>query len=245
MFDYFDFSLPRAVTEQLIERLDHLKFSPLSDDSLKKLSVFQKRRRITQGVYVIYLADKAVYAGKAEDLAERLAEHLWKLRGRKGIRINCVGYKALLLDDNWSTSANEGLLIEHYKAQHQCQWNGGGFGPKDPGKNRDGSEPSRFDDQFPVKENYPITDLQDVSTLGEVLTKIKDQVPYLFRYDIPPSAEVLPINLSGVPREVKALALQIAQTLGNGWQLMLFKNGVTLYHASRPYSHGTQLFPPQ
>lgn len=243
MFVYFDFSLPRAVTEQLIERIDEVKFSSLTDASLKRLAVFQAKNKTKQGVYVIYLGGVAVYAGKADGLAERLAEHLWKLRGRKGIELAAVGYKALLLNENWSTSANEGLLIEHFKSKGECRWNGGGFGPKDPGKNRDGSEPSWFDDQYPVQERFPLTHLEDVSTVGAVLGRIKEQVPYLFRYEVPDKLKSTPLNLSGVPREVSAVAMQATKALGKGWQLMHFKNGFTLYEASRSYSHGRQLSP--
>jgi len=104
MFAYFRFSLPRAVTEQLVERLGHLKTSPLTAAALKKLKSFQAKSGTTPGVYVIYLDQCAVYAGKAEDVAERLAQHLWKLSGRRGIDPEQIKVKALLLDENWSTS---------------------------------------------------------------------------------------------------------------------------------------------
>lgn len=243
MFVYFDFSLPRAVTEQLIERIDQIKSSSLTDASLKRLAAFQTKNKTKQGVYVIYLAGAAVYAGKADGLAERLAEHLWKLKGRKGIDLTSVGYKALLLNENWSTSANEDLLIGHFKSKSECRWNGGGFGPKDPGKNRDGSEPSSFDDNYPVQEKFPLTKLEDMTTVGAVLSQIKEQVPYLFRYEVPDKLKATPLNLSGIPREVSAVALHTATALGKGWQLMHFKNGFTLYESNRSYSHGSQLLP--
>jgi hypothetical protein len=243
MFVYFDFSLPRAVTEQLIERIDELKSSSLTDPSLKRLASFQAKNKTKQGVYVIYLDGAAVYAGKADGLAERLGEHLWKLRGRKGIDLAAVGYKALLLNENWSTSANEDLLIGHFKGKGECRWNGGGFGPKDPGKNRDGSEPSWFDDKFPVHEKFPLVDIYDKTSVGSVLSQIKEQVPYLFRYEVPDKLKAMPLVLTGTPREVNAVALLAAKALGKGWQLMLFKNGFTLYEASRKYQHGLQLLP--
>ncbi len=243
MFDYFRFSLPRAVTEQLVERLGQLDSSPLTDDALTKLFVFQSDNKMAQGVYVIYQGSAAVYAGKADGLAERLGEHLWKLCGRQGINLAKVGFKALLLDENWSTSANEDLLIEHFKTKNECKWNGCGFGPKDPGKNRDGGEPNWFDNTFPVREDYPIKDIVDGMTAGELLAEIKDQVPYLFRYELPAQAAKTAIHLSGVPRSTKDLAIAATKSLGAGWQLMLFKNGFTLYHTNKTYAHGTQLLP--
>jgi hypothetical protein len=243
MFDYFRFSLPRAVTEQLVERLEQLTSTPLTDDALVLLTAFQAENETAQGVYVIYQGGAAAYAGKADSLTDRLAEHLWKLRGRQGMDLATVGFKALLLDENWSTSANEGLLINHFKAKNECKWNGSGFGPKDPGKNRDGGEPNWFDNTFPVRDDYPVTNIVDAMTAGAVLAQIKDQVPYLFRYDMPAQAAETQLQLRGVPRTARALAYAVANALGTGWQLMLFKNGFTLYRANKTYANGTQLLP--
>lgn len=243
MFDYFRFSLPRAVTEQLVERLDQLVSSPLTDEALAELSQFQAKNETTQGVYVVYQAGAAAYAGKTDGLAERLGEHLWKLRGRRGIDLAVVGFKALLLDENWSTSANEGLLISHFKARNECRWNGVGFGPKDPGRNRDGGKPNWFDTNFPVRDDYPVENIDDNTTVAAVLEQIKTQVPYLFRYNLPPEAGEMQIDLVGIPRTSHGLAMCVARVLGAGWQLMLFKNGLTLYRASNDYANGTQLYP--
>jgi hypothetical protein len=194
-------------------------------------------------VYVIYQGVAAAYAGKADALAERLGEHYWKLCGRQGIDLATVGFKALLLDDNWSTSANEGLLIDHFKAKNECRWNGSGFGPKDPGKNRDGGEPNWFDKTFPVRDDYPVGNIVDTMTVSAVLAQIKEQVPYLFRYDVPTHAAETTLSLRGVPRTARELAIAVTTTLGAGWQLMLFKNGFTLYRANKTYPNGTQLLP--
>jgi len=243
MFDYFRFSLPLAVTKQLVERLEQLTSSPLTVDTLAQLTTFQAENETAQGVYVIHQGGAAAYAGKADRLAERLGEHLWKLSGRQGIDLATVGFKALLLDENWSTSANEHLLINHFKAKGECRWNGSGFGPKDPGKNRDGGEPNWFDNTYPVRDDYPIENIVDVMTAGAVLVQIKEQVPYLFRFDVPQEAAEMPLNLGGVSRTARALALAIRNALGVDWQLMLFKNGFTLYRQNKTYSHGMQLFP--
>jgi hypothetical protein len=243
MFEYFHFSLPRAVTEQLIERLDQLAPTALTDEALARLTAFQTQNGTAQGVYVIYQAGFAAYAGKADVLAERLGEHLWKLRGRQGIDLDSVEFKALLLDENWSTSANEGLLINHYKHRNECRWNGNGFGPKDPGKNRDGGEPSWFDETFPIRHDFPVQNIPDETTVGAALSLIKAQVPFLFRYDVPNADGAAQLNLLGVPRTVQAVAVQAALALGAGWQLMQFRNGFTLYRANKTYTHGTRLVP--
>lgn len=243
MFEYFRFNLPRAVTEQLVERLDQLAPSPLTDVALRELYTFQNVNDTAQGVYVIYQAGAAVYAGKADRVAERVSEHLWKLRGRQGLDLGTIGFKALLLDANWSTSANEGLLIAHFKARNECRWNGIGFGPKDPGKNRDGSVPNWFDNTYPVRDDYPLTGIANATTVSAALSQIKEQVPYLFRYVVPSPEGATKLNLRGVPRTTREVAIRAAQALGAGWQLMLFRNGFTLYRANKVYEHGVNLVP--
>lgn len=244
MFEYFRFSLPLAVTQQLIERLDTLEVSPLNDDAIIQLTRFQAENRSAQGVYVIYLNGGATYAGKADFLAERLFAHFRKLTGRRGIEMGAVAFKALLLDENWSTSANEELLIEHFKNRNECQWNGAGFGPKDPGRIRDGGAPNWFDRNYPVREDFPIANVPDDTTVSALLTEIKAQVPYLFRYDIEtPEVGVTPLALAGITRNAQALLVQAARALGDSWQLMLFAHGFTLYRAQTHYPNGTQLFP--
>ena len=82
-----------------------------------------------------------------------------------------------------------------------------------------------------------------MTTVGAVLAQIKEQVPYLFRYEVPDQTAVTSLRLYRVPRTVRALALASATALGSGWQLMLFKNGFTLYRANKTYAHGAQLLP--
>jgi len=250
MFALFRFDLPIAVTEQLVAQLDQMKTSPLTDDELKKLADYQtelaevqKLPKIRQGVYVIYLGDKAVYAGKADNLRARLGDHKFKLSGRRNIDHSKMGFKCLLLEASWSTSANESLLIEHYKTKGQCEWNLNGFGINDPGKNRDGAIPNAFDKAFPINEDWEVTDLTDKETVGDILSKLKDQLPFLLRYTVDEESGKKAVSLKGVPRTAKSVVLKVAQTLGAGWQLMLFKGYITLYRANRPYDHGTVLYP--
>ncbi|MFZ4774107.1 MAG: GIY-YIG nuclease family protein [Terrimicrobiaceae bacterium] len=243
MFEYFRFSLPRAVTEQLVERLEKLPASSLTEAAIEKLWRFQKSSETTQGVYVIYLGKKASYAGKAQNVTERLGKHLLKLRGRRKVDLRKVRYKALLLDENWSTSANEGLLINHFKNRGECEWNGSGFGPKDTGKNRDDSIPNKFDNAYPIRDDYPLTDIPNISTVGFILAEIKKQTPFLFRYQTPGEAANVEVDLSGIPRTARAIATHTAQSLGKAWQLMLFKSCITLYRTNKSYANGTQLFP--
>jgi hypothetical protein len=250
MFALFRFDLPTAVTEQLVAQLDKMKPSPLTDEELKKLGDYQtelaniqKLPKIRQGVYVVYLEDKAVYAGKADNLRSRLGDHKFKLSGRKNINLSKIGFKCLLLEGSWSTSANESLLIEHYKPKGECEWNLNGFGINDPGKNRDGATPNPFDTAHPINEDWPVKDVTDKETVEEFLSKLKKQLPFLIRYAVDDANGGKQVDLKKVDRTAKAVVMKVSQTLGPGWQLMLFKGYITLYHANKPYGHGKQLYP--
>jgi hypothetical protein len=244
MFEFFYFSLPRAVTEHLFERLDELNPSRLDVKRLKALTVFQGKKKAAQGVYVIYEREVAVYAGKANDVAARLSEHYDKLRARVGIDIGTIGFKALLLDENWSTSANETLLIAKYKERGECRWNGAGFGPKDPGKERDTTRPSWFDATYPVRDDWPIAaNLPDHSTVGGILGLLKTELPFLLRYGKLGKGAALPVNLTGVPRTARAVLVRCAETLGDGWQLTLLKYGLILYPTVKDFEYGERLYP--
>ena len=250
MFALFRFDLPRAVTEQLVEQLDEMKRSPLTDEELKKLAVYQTELakiqmlpKMSQGVYVVYLADIAVYAGKADNLRGRLGDHQFKLSGRRNIDLSTIGFKCLLLEASWSTSANEFLLIEHYKSKGQCQWNLNGFGINDPGKNRDGSQPNLFDTEHPINEDWLVKDVNDKETVDDALSKLKRQLPFLLRYAVDKENGAKEVNLKKVDRTAKAIVQKVAQTLGPGWQAMQFRGYMTLYRANKPYEHGKQLNP--
>lgn len=243
MFDFFIFSLPLAVTEHLFERLDQLKSSPLTSEQLQQLIAFQMEKRSKQGVYVIYENNAAVYAGKANDLAERLEQHREKLRARLGVDMATIGFKALLLDESWSTSANEALLIKQFKKRGECKWSGSGFGPKDPGKERDTTKPSWFDNTYPVRDDWPVENIPDQETVGDVLKLLKNQLPFLLRYEKLGKAATLPVELRGVPRNVRAVLLKCAEVLGSSWQLTLLKNGFILYPELKEFKYGARLHP--
>lgn len=241
MFDLFKFRLPIAVTSQLIDKLEKLEATPLTGADLDRLADFQRQHEMEAGVYVLYLDGVAVYAGKADGLLDRLQQHLEKIRGRVILADMEVRYKALLLDENWSTSANEDLLIRHYKERGECEWNNSGFGPKDPGKYRDGYQPNKFDLLYPINTEWPITGAGDTMSIGEVLSLMKDQLPYVLRYELPVEDMSRRLKLKGVPRTAMGLSLAIAKHLGAEYQFMLFKSHMVLYKSRKQYAHGTRL----
>jgi len=241
MHALFKFRLPVAVTKQLIANLEGLSATPLTHEALVSLKEFQVENDVQSGVYVLYLAEKAVYAGKADDVVERLQQHLKKVRGRLILADQDVRYKALVLDENWSTSANEGLLIAHYEEKGESAWNGVGFGPKDVGKRRDGSEPSWFDKEYPINTMWTIHSLEDRATLREVLAAMKAQLPYLLRYELDAEDLDRMLDLANVERTTHGLASYVARILGSEYQVMIFHSHLTVYKARQVYEFGSQL----
>lgn len=243
MFAFFQFNLPRAVAEHLFNGLDKLQPSPLAIENLQALRAFQVEMRSTQGVYVIYEQQSAVYAGKSNDLVERLGEHREKLRARRGIDMGLIGFKALVLDESWSTSANEDLLIGQFKNRSECKWNGTGFGPKDPGKERDTTKPSWFNNTYPIRDDWPVENVPDQAAVGDVLRVLKDQLPFLLRYERLGKAAAVPVDLDGIPRNARAVLVKCAQALGANWQLTLLKFGFILYQDVKEFKFGERLHP--
>ena len=243
MFGLFKFKLPKAVTEQLILELEQLNATPLTRSDLERLAEFQELHDTQSGVYVLYMGQKAVYAGKADELVKRLHQHLEKIRGRLVLDKAEIRYKALILDENWSTSANEGLLIKHYKQKGECEWNKAGFGPKDPGKNRDGYKPNKFDTNYPINLEWKIEELADLCTLGNALVILKEQLPYTVRYELEKADLNRAMNFNGVTRSAIALSSHIAMTLGGDYQFMIFKSHLVLYRSKKEYAHGARIAP--
>ncbi|MBK6408233.1 MAG: Eco29kI family restriction endonuclease [Flavobacteriales bacterium] len=241
MFDLFKFRLPIAVTEQLIAKLELLQATPLTKSDLHRLAEFQRGLEMQAGVYVLYMEGIAVYAGKADGLVDRLQQHLEKIRGRVLLATKEIRYKALVLDENWSTSANEGLLIKHFKQRGECEWNKAGFGPKDPGKNRDGYQPNKFDTRYPIDTDWMLSDIADIATVGEVLNAMKEQLPYTMRFELNQEDLEKKLKLKGVQRTALALATTIAGILGKDFQFMVFKSHLVLYKSRKQYAHGTIL----
>jgi hypothetical protein len=211
--------------------------STLTDSSLRSLESFQRERNSSNGVYLLLLAGQTIYLGKAGNVASRLKQHFRKLLGRTGLNVSKVEFKCLLLDATMSTSANEELLIRHFSALGLCEWNGSGFGAKDPGRNRDTSDPSAFDKDFPIDPNIPVESACPLQTVGDALGHLRDSLPYLFRYEVPSAAKMLPIQSITGTYSALAMMERIVDSLGPDWQATFFRSHVILYQETRDYPH--------
>lgn len=244
MHSLYQFHFLTTVSEQLCLLLDQLKVTPLNDRAISDLIAFQVSEHAPQGVYLIYLDGNPFYLGKAGDVGQRLNEHLNKLEGRQKIDLTSAGYKALLLDKSMSTAANEDVLIAIFGKKHSGMWNNKGFGPKDPGQERDTTKPSAFDRGHPIRADYPVAKIHDRETVESLFTKLKDQLPYVFRYKLADEVESRTVDLTGVPRKADALLERAVNVLDPGWQGAILSYGMVVYKTDKTYKYATTVFKP-
>lgn len=240
MHSFYNFHFLDTISRQLIERLEGLEVSPLTADAFHVLEAYQDDNEASQGVYLLHYDGQPVYVGKAGNVAERLFQHWRKLSGRQNIVMDKVGYKALLLDKSMSTAANEDVLVSLFKEVHPGLWNGQGFGPKDPGQNRDTTKPGPFDTRHPIRTDYPVVRIEGGHTIGSLLGKMKAALPYVCRYNIE-DRDGDPVDLEGVPHQARPLMQAVVNTLGPGWKAGILSYGMVLYHNDKHYSYGEEL----
>lgn len=135
----FFFEFDKAYTHQLIEKFEASPEHQLTEDVAPP----------KKGIYALYRDRTLVYAGKALEttLKRRLAEHARKIAGRKGIRLQEMACRFLVIESDWFVRAGEHALIETYTPE----WNRSGFGSHVPGRGRPGIKRSRWDKEFPQK----------------------------------------------------------------------------------------------
>jgi hypothetical protein len=237
----YNFHFLNTVSIQLKELLDSTKVTLLNDRKLEDLDKFQNSNDSKQGVYLLHHKDEPVYLGKAENVADRLTQHLRKLRGRKNIQLKSIGYKAILLDKSMSTAANEDILIAMFQKTHEGMWNGKGFGPKDPGKERDTTAPSWFDKNYSIIPDYSVEGLAGNASVLEIAETMKLKLPYVFRYNIPQDVGDKQVNLVNVKMDAKSLLTVAVNALGAGWKGVILSYGMILYKTEQVYPHGIEI----
>lgn len=247
MHSFYNFHFLDTVSLQLQEKLEALTVTGLTLESLAILEAFQTENSAPQGVYLIHYNGTPVYVGKSGNVAQRLRQHLRKLNGRKNIDAEKIGYKALILDESMSTAANEDVLVKLFKAEHPDMWNGMGFGPKDPGKERDTTKPSDFDKSYPIRDDFPVLNVDEQETVGSLLVKMKSSLPFVFRFKLNENSRLkqrqraLILNLQEVPHQARFLMQAIVDALGPGWKAVILSFGIVLYKTNKDYPYGEVL----
>jgi hypothetical protein len=206
-------------------------------------------------VYGVYRDATLVYVGKAEDtLHDRLEDHRFKIEGRQNISPDVMRFKAVYLAKTWVPLAPEQMLIKHFQKMHLCEWNGNGFGPHDPGRNREKTNkpPEGFDAQYPIKIDWPCNSIA-VGRYGanELLRAIKASLPFCFRYetDNPKGAwkrgstkyNDIQICVPKPAMPAAKLVTLIAGAFGPTWQATRFPSHIILYEEHEHYKYGKAL----
>jgi hypothetical protein len=242
----FDLDLALALKEQLVEAFDRLDVGPFDDVSIGQIAK-------KQGVYKLFYNGGLVYVGKSDVLQRRLGEHLTKIKGRHNISPKEMGFKCLYVGPNWTTLAPEDALIKYFKAkgEGQCEWNGNGFGPHDPGREREttGKPAEGFDATYPIRHDWPCDwiDAGEWNVL-KLLISLKDGLPFLLRYEAEAKSyrkghrdqreATVKIPAKGMPAD-KMVALVAAAM--PGWQATRFPSHLILYKEARKYDNGVKL----
>lgn len=241
MFALYNFHFLDTVSQQLLDKFKILSVSCLNPDELCKLRDFQKETNSKKGVYLLHYKSAPVYLGKADDIAERLQQHYNKLCGRQNIEINEIGYKCIILDESMSTAANEELLIKLFQKDHNGMWNNSGFGAKDPGKQRDQTKPGDFDKRYPINSSFKLTFLNITDTVGSLLAQAKQQLPYIFRFEIPSDTQQLKMTLSNIELSAEAFLKELLRTIGQDYQANILSFGITIYAEDKEYPYGKSI----
>lgn len=238
-FAHFDFDLASALSGQLVTALTSLEEGNLTLEHLSQVPP-------EQGVYQLFRHGNLVYIGKADDLRARLTQHERKISGRQNISVEEMGFKCLSVAPTWTPMALEDSLIKHYKSQEDgCEWNGNGFGPHDPGREREttNKDPEGFDSQFPIRENWPCMAITAGAwNARNLLSALKKELPYLFRYDTKhDDYKNLQMAVPITGMTATELLTLITQALP-GWQSTRFPSHMILYKEHRGYTHGTVIW---
>lgn len=245
---HFEIDIIHALSSQLVAAFSKLEVGPLTDEEISALPK-------GQGVYKLYHQGALVYVGKADSLKKRLGEHRHKISGRQNIDVADMGYKCLFVHPNWTTLAPESSLIKHYRksGEGECAWNGNGFGPHDPGRERETTNkaPDGFDAQYPIRQDWRCDWIKaGERNAAELLKAIKGDLPYLLRYQTAKQKSQEPhsdykdltVNVPQDDMTVRDLLRTVAETLP-GWQATAFPSHMILYKEHRTYTHGQIIWP--
>jgi hypothetical protein len=241
----FEIDIVKALSDQLLAGFEALRPEPLADLATHNLPS-------GQGVYQLFYDGWLVYVGKADSLPKRLGQHARKIAGRRNIKLSEMSYCCLYVHKNWTALAPETSLIKYFKAsgEGRCEWNGNGFGPHDPGRQRETTNktPDGFDAIYPIRNAWPCTGVNaGLWNVGDLLRTMKRELPFLLRFETTGSATKGHPDYNSKTVEIPAPAMParellklIATNLPN-WQATAFPSHMILYRESREYTHGELL----
>lgn len=230
--DDFRLSVTKALGDQLGDALTKLERAALTEENLGRL-------HDRPGVYQLYLLGERVYVGKAdESLPDRLRQHLRKISGRRNIDLSDMTFSCLYVDEDFHALAPERLLIDRFKGAGGIPWNGTGFGPKDPGRERDTTtiKESHFDNKYPIDLDTPIHGISPGRmTLRDFLKEIKRLLPYNFRYEKLPMSNQSSLEVPTHAFSADEAFRMVSEKLGSDWQITALPGYVIMYAEPKDY----------
>ena len=239
----FEFDLPGALLNRLVEVFDGLETAPLNNESLSNIPE-------EQGVYQLLLDDRVVYIGKTDaeaGLYKRLSRHSRKIMHRVGLDTARVSFKAVRVFVFTAVDL-ETDLIQRYGGVRSIEWNGSGFGSNDPGRQRDTTrvDPSNYDALFPIDIDRLVPFAIDAEeTAASALGRLKSALPYTLRYQragggrkAHPDLEAAAMSRIGGPVSARKALQEIVGSLPAGWQATALPGYVIVYKEAQSYPHG-------
>lgn len=245
-FEELEFDLPSALLGQLVKLFEEMPEGSLDASIVQEVED-------AQGVYQLFLNGELVYIGKTDGqagLRTRLLRHANRIRSRRNLDPNVIGFKAVRIYVFTAMDLEE-LLIGHYKKSHTPPvWNHSGFGANDPGRNRDHTalKDGHFDIKYPIDLDL-VVELRvsnGVATAADVLTQLKSQLDYNIRFEgvskkskTPhPELESALVQLPENSGTVHNILRKVKSALGPEWQITALLGYVIVYREKVTYKQG-------
>ncbi|MBC6487552.1 GIY-YIG nuclease family protein [Aeromonas hydrophila] len=245
-FEELEFDLPSALLTQLITLFDEMPEGPLEAATVQKIDD-------AQGVYQLFLKGKLVYIGKTDaqaGLRARLLRHSTKIRSRRNLAHDTIGFKAVRVFVFTAMDLEE-LLIKHYRSSTTPPiWNLSGFGSNDPGRNRDHTElkADHFDKLYPIDLDLDVTLTTEngQASAAEVLSQLKGQLAYNIRFEGKssksksphPDLDATKVHFPTNTDTVRNVLQRVKTALGSEWQITALPGYIIAYREKKDYKEG-------
>lgn len=250
----YEINVERILKDELPSALGRLDVAPLTEQAVAAIPAKAK------GAYVLFENGEPVYAGKTDakhGFRDRLTRHRYTIQHRTGFDQSTIGFKAvrIMVFSNFDVEA---ILIKEMRRLDKAalSWNYSGFGSNDPGHNREKQEPAPFDVQRPINIDRPLDFMESgETTVLSLLVKLKEGLPYYFRYETDPGPKSRPrkytvghadqreaplvVVPSGTPTLRELLKL-VLQALPQGWRATVFPGRVILFKEAEDYRYALE-----
>ncbi|CAI3789683.1 hypothetical protein AHFPHNDE_03386 [Pseudomonas sp. MM227] len=248
-FEELEFDLPSALLNQLVKLFEEMVEGPLDAATVQGIDD-------AQGVYQLFFNGTLVYIGKTDaqaGLRARLLRHAIRIRSRRNLSHNTIGFKAVRVFVFTAMDLEE-LLIKHYKTSPTPPtWNLSGFGSNDPGRNRDHTllKDGHFDKSYPIDLELPVSLVlkSGEASAADVLAQLKGQLDYNIRFEggagksksPHPELVAATVQLAKNNDTVLNILRRVKAALGSDWQITALPGYVIVYRESTNYKEGIKI----